>query len=670
MRVTVSIAIAIAGLALTPACVVADDTPSDAPTTDARDTHDSAADSVRAGTGGDSRGDTSAPTPVRFTEVTLPEGSTWDQGTFAAAWGDVNGDGFPDAWVGNHAEPAHLFLNDTKGGFTQAYASQTTLAEGPRYDAHGVVIVDLDDDRDQDVVEVVGAEQGEGAGRNRIYRSVDGTLVEQTADAEPDLSWPDGSGRTVVPFDADRDGDLDIFLETARRGDGLGGSVLLRQTAPGTYTPDVLATADQHANTKGAVWADVTGDWRAELVRWARPNILVVHDVTKAGVPSVPDLLPPVLQVEELVVADFDNDTKNDLYVGRLPNASEGVVMPGGQEIRLALEVGAHTESVAFTSAGDITVTLDPPWQWSAADIAVGASCTPADDYTVTAAHDDTATTGRCGLEAPATRGVFVGREGDRWTVSVETTIFRRAALRITLDTPATDVVFTEINTLDASAEDGLTRDQLFLRTADGWDDRTEASGLTSAYCHSVVAFDVDNDMDLDLYRACSTDTVNVENELWLNDGSGRFTRAQGHGAEGTDIGLADTVQIADIDRDGFLDLLVTNGKGSPLFGNGPTQLFRNEGNDNHWLLVDLFGTTSHRDAIGAHVFVTAGGVTQVRAVGTQQRRMAVDHRRLHFGLGPNQLVDEIRIRWPDGREQINTNLTADLRLYVSEPMP
>lgn len=43
--------------------------------------------------------------------------------------------------------------------------------------------------------------------------------------------------------------------------------------------------------------------------------------------------------------------------------------------------------------------------------------------------------------------------------------------------------------------------------------------------------------------------------------------------------------------------------------------LIRNEGNDNHWIEIELQGRVSNRDGIGALVLVTVGGVTQIREV-------------------------------------------------------
>ncbi len=82
-----------------------------------------------------------------------------------------------------------------------------------------------------------------------------------------------------------------------------------------------------------------------------------------------------------------------------------------------------------------------------------------------------------------------------------------------------------------------------------------------------------------------------------------------------------------------------------------PPVLLRNVvKNSNHWLTLKLIGgPKSPRDAIGAKVFVTAGGVRQRGDVFSGGSYASSSDQRLHFGLGTATKVDKVEIVWPDG---------------------
>jgi hypothetical protein len=76
--------------------------------------------------------------------------------------------------------------------------------------------------------------------------------------------------------------------------------------------------------------------------------------------------------------------------------------------------------------------------------------------------------------------------------------------------------------------------------------------------------------------------------------------------------------------------------------------LFRNTGNANGWLELDLVGSASNRDGLGAKVFVTAGNIKQYREQNGGYHRWSQNYTRLHFGLGSNDYAD-IEVDWPSG---------------------
>ncbi|MEO0376323.1 MAG: ASPIC/UnbV domain-containing protein, partial [Cyanobacteria bacterium P01_A01_bin.17] len=172
-----------------------------------------------------------------------------------------------------------------------------------------------------------------------------------------------------------------------------------------------------------------------------------------------------------------------------------------------------------------------------------------------------------------------------------------------------------------------------------------------------------------DLYVLESSDAANQVNRLYENQGDGTFAIVDdGAGAAGTTLGVGESVTTADYDLDGFLDLYVANGEGpQPNRDDGINQLFRNQGNQNHWLEIDLRSTESNRDGLGAQVLVTAGGVTQLREQAGGIHTFSQNHSRLHFGLANNEVVDTIEIRWPSGAVQVLENIETNKLIQVTE---
>lgn len=125
---------------------------------------------------------------------------------------------------------------------------------------------------------------------------------------------------------------------------------------------------------------------------------------------------------------------------------------------------------------------------------------------------------------------------------------------------------------------------------------------------------------------------------------------------------------MADYDLDGYLDLFVTNGRGVYPYNNGPDQLYRNISSGNNWLQIDLEGTVSNRDGIGARLFATTpDGKTQLRERNGGIHWSQQDQKRIHFGLAQNEKVSELAIHWPSGIVQTLTDVPVNQVLRVVE---
>lgn len=123
---------------------------------------------------------------------------------------------------------------------------------------------------------------------------------------------------------------------------------------------------------------------------------------------------------------------------------------------------------------------------------------------------------------------------------------------------------------------------------------------------------------------------------------------------------VARSAAYADIDNDGFLDLLISTNA-------GPAYLFHNEGGTNHSLRVKLAGTKSNRDGIGAIVRVSAGNDKQWKMLRSGSSYLAANELLLTFGLGAQTKADAIEIQWPSGQVDKFSNVNASQTITVQE---
>ena len=119
---------------------------------------------------------------------------------------------------------------------------------------------------------------------------------------------------------------------------------------------------------------------------------------------------------------------------------------------------------------------------------------------------------------------------------------------------------------------------------------------------------------------------------------------------------------IGDLDNDGRLDAVVTT-------NDGPAYILHNEtATQNHWLTLLLVGHKSNRDGLAAEIKVTTAKGPQFAVATTAASYLSASDKRVHFGLGTDNVAQSVEIRWPSGIVQTLKDVKADQILQVNEP--
>ncbi len=473
----------------------------------------------------------------------------------------------------------------------------------------------------------------------------------------------------VAVADYDRDGDLDLYLVARRAydpGEVLTWSRLYRNDGTGTFVDvtlsagiDVDLRATPGADTRNfgyqyvAAWGDYDNDgWPDLFLGHIGPDQLFHNngdgtftDVTaEAGVAGA-EAGGGYVSTSGLWF-DYDQDGDLDLYVGSWWDY--------GPDRDLRNRLYSNDGDGTFTDVSEASGLDDPDATWMALPFDADA---------------DGLTDLYLSTDIDTTTGVGINRlylnEGDR-TFRDATAEFgledENYGMGLALADPDRNGLL-DLYLTNVATPTRFQRNPLWLQTAPGqFEDVAEAAGVDVAdWGWGTEFFDMENDGDEDLLVVTGLFDPDYTNHMFRNDleaGSFGFTRvsaAVGLDADQAARGMA----VFDADGDGDQDVIVSNVFRAPY-------LYENTLPQGAWLDVELEGTASNRDGLGAVVTAWVDGVPH-RRLHHGAQYLAQNLTPVHLGLGQAAAVDSLVVDWPSGGSDRLVDLATGQRVRVRE---
>ena len=470
---------------------------------------------------------------------------------------------------------------------------------------------------------------------------------------------PNSLGSGACFLDYDNDGKIDIFLPD----NGSAGMSLYHNLGGGKFeNRELLAGADATRRALSCTAGDYDNDGFIDLAVTLNGRVLLLHNEKDGTFKDATreSGLKNAAYAMGVTFVDYDHDGDLDLYVtqsgdGHSPDPS-GTNAGRGDSGRN--EMWRNNGNGTFTDQTEVTGLSGS----ASAFAAVGT------DYNNDRAVDLVMNGHTIVFENPR-EGKFVAHEDLASTnlPQPQDPELRKLSARSGFSTGIAILDFDHDGWMDVAFTDfagsaGRPAITLWRNRQGKSFERVTLPATDLARAFGVAAFDYDDDGWIDLVVAGESSEGKGEIKLFRNLGPDGFKDVTASaGLDQISLREPRAIITGDYDSDGATDLLVTQ-------NHGPAVLLRNQGgNKNHWLRLSLKGLNDNKSAIGTKIEVFAGANRQKLEIAGSSGYLGQSSTVLNVGLGQAKEADVVRMLWPTGVLQDETEVKGDREQAYSE---
>ena len=574
---------------------------------------------------------------------------------------DIDQDGDYDFIVNNHnAESSKIYWNNGDGTITKY---KDDLSRWFMQDLHGTALGDYDNDGDLDMVLTRGGGNGTNPSVSYFYQNDNSNFVRYTGDVGIDRG---ARGRGARYSDMDLDGDLDLMLvnETGLanqkpqhffyENNGQGGFTF--KSVPGI----------QDVRSSRALVSDLNGDNIDDIVMYGPVSVWQGNgDFTYTDISdSIPSNIRALNSVMAVTDIDIDNDGDLDMYLARGKEFEHGKgetpsvdFDPIARNFSLKTRGYKGVDEFSFKASGALKLHNyhflgQNGFRGKAYPIYLGKDKISTDVPSGGTLEFDK-TNAQGWPDDISADGVYFGHVGnDHWRAALVRNgdIFWSYFFTLSGVEEATPNFIPENrNIQDVLLEN---RDGKFVDVTQQWNIPAGGNAL------GVTTGDFNNDghQDLFVYRWGLVEK-RISDLMLLNTGRGSFETVTMHGA--SDLGgpgFGDMGQAFDFDLDGNLDILSGSEYGQwYLYSNQPVI-------GNNYALVRVgYSPKNHVDALGAQITLQTASHTYQKRIGSAGEVFSQSLLNIaHFGLGKEDKISHIQVRWRNGETVSFSNKQAN----------